>query len=587
MCGILSIIGKKEIDTAHLEQALVTLSKRGPDERGTMSFSHCILGQTRLSIIDLAGGHQPMRDNAQNIAITFNGEIYNYQELKKHLESKGHIFSTQSDTEVILKAYIEYGSACPEKLDGMFAFVIWDEEKQQLFMARDRFGEKPLYYTFDHHGNFVCASEIKALFAMGTIKGEADPEAISNYLSLLYIPPWKTVYKNIFVLRPAHSAIVKNGAVTTTQYWKLKRNPLNVTLDEAKDTVSKLLHASVKSRMIADVEVGTFLSGGIDSSIITHLSQDVSTHPVKSFSAGFENFINELPYAKEVAERVKTDHYAQQINVDLIDTFKKVSEYFDEPFADSSNIPMHLISEFARSKVKVVLSGDGGDELFWGYGQYRKHLNLPFFERMRVKFLSNPFDHYLSYNEHFNQAERKALLGQATSLKQEIYTHIDFSEAITSLEKINLVDMYMALPGDMLTKVDRSAMMNSLEVRSPFLNHTLAEYAYNLPPEFKAVRARGKVILGEIYKDVLPEKVFTRKKQGFNAPTKDWLMKLEFKSFVEESFKDAHIYKFMNKSEVEKVIHNFYTKDPKKFQYKLWILLCLEWWFKTHAKYHA
>ena len=271
MCGIIGIVNKEgNIIKGDINASLFSLSQRGPDDKGTLNFPKCVLGQTRLSIIDLSGGHQPMRDNKRDMAITFNGEIYNYRELKKELEGKGHSFSTNSDTEVILKCYLEYGDDCPKYLDGMFAFAIWDEEKQELFVARDRFGKKPLYYAFDKDGNIIVASEIKAIFASGLIKGEVDYGAIDNYLALMYIPPDKTVYKNISVLPPAHTGTYKNGGMEKQKYWELIYKPINVSYDEAKKEIKKLFTEAVKKRLVADVEIGSFLSGGVDSTLASY-----------------------------------------------------------------------------------------------------------------------------------------------------------------------------------------------------------------------------------------------------------------------------------------------------------------------------
>src|SRR5487761_1978019 len=270
MCGIITIVKNTGSTTpANTGAMLASLSKRGPDDHGTLVFPLCTLGQTRLSIIDLSGGHQPMRDNTRAMAITFNGEIYNYKELKRELEARGHAFSTNSDTEVILKTYQEYGVDCPKYLDGMFAFAIWDEERQSLFMARDRFGKKPLYYAHDTDGNLMIASEIKALFASGRIKGEIDPGALDNYLALMYVPPTRTIYKNVFTLLPAEHAVYKDGTLTKNTYWQLEYNPIQISYDDAKEEVRQLFTEAVKKRLVADVEIGSFLSGGVDSTLVT------------------------------------------------------------------------------------------------------------------------------------------------------------------------------------------------------------------------------------------------------------------------------------------------------------------------------
>jgi asparagine synthase (glutamine-hydrolysing) len=582
MCGILGVVGKEADIHASPEAMLNALGRRGPDDRGLASFSQGILGQTRLSIIDLASGHQPMRDEAQGLLITFNGEIYNYRTLRHELEQKGHHFTTKSDTEVILKAYAEYGEACPAHLDGMFAFAIWDEKQKQLFVARDRFGEKPFYYSLIGQ-SLVFASEIKAIIATGLVKPILDLTALDNYLALLYVPPWRTLYRDIHPLPPAHSAVFRHGTWKETRYWQLKKRTLTISSTDAIEETRRLIQESVTHRLTAaDVEVGTFLSGGIDSSIVSAVgAKSLSPKKIKTFSAGFEDFINELPYAKAVAEQIKSDHFETQIKTDLISTFRDVSQYFDEPFADSSNIPTALIAQFARKHVKTILSGDGGDELFWGYGHYRRHHHLRKIDKLKLTLFSNPFASHKRYIQHWTPEERASLWKNPSVIDADPADHVDIREAETDLEKINLVDLYMALPGDMLTKIDRASMMHSLEVRAPFLSHKLAEFAYNLPSEYKTDRHRGKLILQDAFQDLVPKEVFTRKKQGFGAPLRHWLRKPEFKALVEHTLTStAQLTTFLHWEAIEKMLASFYAGQDE-LQYRVWTLLSLELWLQS------
>jgi asparagine synthase (glutamine-hydrolysing) len=579
MCGIIGIAGLRNTKIP-LEASLSCLASRGPDEKGTMEFPAATIAQTRLSIIDLTSGHQPMRDAKRDIAIVFNGEIFNYKELKGELEQKGHQFVTHSDTEVILKTYLEYGERCPEYLDGQFAFAIWDNEKNKLFLARDRFGEKPLYLA-RAGDTLIFASEIKAILATGLIKKDVDPVSLDNYLTLLYVPSWRSIYQDIAPLPSAHRAVWQNGTLSTTRYWQLTREPVSLSLEDSAKKVREMLSESVKSRMVADVEVAAFLSGGIDSSIVVRLAQLESQKKLKTFSAGFEGFINELPYAKEIAELAGTEHHGEDVKADLKETFLAVSRYFDEPFGDSSNVPTSLIAKLAREKVKVALSGDGGDELFWGYGQYTHYNHLPKMQSL-LNMISGT-DAYRHYKKniltHFTTDERRVLL-KTNVIEEDPTTHVDLSQAETPLEKINLIDFYMGLPGDMLAKVDRASMMHSLEVRAPFLNPKLAQFAYNLPPAYKTDGRRGKIILEKAFGDLLPAGFFTRKKQGFGAPVKNWLMKPEFKNLVDEWFKDPRVGEFLNVDIVKKYIEHFYGGDTA-LQYKMWSLLALEAWLRT------
>lgn len=599
MCGIITIVGKTQQKTPpNIDAMLASLSKRGPDDHGTLTFPSCTLGQTRLSIIDLAGGHQPMRDNTHDMAITFNGEIYNYKELKLELETKGYRFSTNSDTEVILKAYQEYGDDCPKHLEGMFAFAIWDNEKELLFMARDRFGKKPLYYAFDDEENLIVASEIKAIFASGKIKGVVDYEAIDNYLHLLYIPPYKTVYKNVFPLPPARTALYKNKKLTIIRYWEMPYAPIKISEEAAIEKTKDLLDKAVKKRMVADVEIGEFLSGGVDSSIITYLANQHTDKPIKSFSAGFENHINELPFAREAAQIAKTDHHELQMNVDLADTLQKVCAYFDEPFADSSSIPQFLISEFASTKVKVVLSGDGADELFLGYGWYWKQFVTGGFERVKrllkrknilELFNFNALHDHTNYVSHMNRLEGFLLWKNKKFFDSPFKTLFNKSETLSPIEQINVFDLNMFLPGDILTKVDRCSMMTSLEVRSPFLDHHLAEFVFNLPLEYKTDLKGGKLILKKAYRDIFGDKFLNRRKQGFSAPVQEWLKRDDFKKLIYRLFieNDAEIYTFMNKWYIQKIVRRFYEKNDSYHYYRLWVLLCLELWLNSHKQYHS
>ncbi len=591
MCGILSVTGEniKNIDTSKISLMLASLSNRGPDDKGFLEFSHCNLGQTRLSIVDLSEGHQPMKDNKENIAITFNGEIYNYRELRESLEAKGHIFSTSSDTEVILKAYIEYGTECLKHLDGMFAFALWNEDKQELFLARDRFGKKPLYYTFDDNKNLLVSSEIKAFFASGKIKGEIDPSTLDHYLKFMYVPPHETIYKNIYTILPAHAGIFKDGELKTWRYWSLKHESIKISYDDAKIKIKDLFKKAVQKRMVADVEIGSLLSGGIDSTLVTAYAQKEMDRPIKTFTVGYGDYVNELPFAEEASKAIGTDHYALQVTGSFTDELVRVMAYFDEPHADSSDFAQHMISRLAGEKVKVVLTGDGADELFMGYGWYWRQFNLSTRHHTIEKFLTDPFKAHLNLVSIFSDHERTELwlpsfhTGPFT-LPNEIRNH-----SLSSTEKINLFDLTFYLPGQLLTKIDRMSMMNSVEVRSPFLDTDLAEFVYNLPLEYKMNKNGGKIILKDILEEIMPKEFVHRRKQGFGAPVKIWLKEPAFKKLAEETLlnQDAELYRWLDKKVVYSLIEKFYTKGGDSYCYKIWVLLCLELWFQSHKQYHV
>jgi asparagine synthase (glutamine-hydrolysing) len=402
MCGIIAIAGKNtnKIQDQTIGEMLSCLSKRGPDEKAYIKNNSVILGQTRLSIVDIGGGKQPMKDSQHPFTLVFNGEIYDYKETRHKLEKHGHIFKTESDTEVILKAYAQYGRDCVNHLDGMFAFAMWDDIRQELFIARDRFGKKPFYYTFIDD-TFFGASEIKSIFKTKLTKGIIDPQALNDYLRLLYIPPWKTIYSNIQMLPPASAAIIKNGNIEVWKYWKLSKKTIDISYDDAKKELKRLFSEAVRKRMIADVEIGSLLSGGVDSTLVTSYAAQYSKQPIKTFAVGFGVHKNELPYAFEASKKIHTDHHTLVAEKVDINELKEVIAYFDEPHADSSNFPQHLISKLASSKVKVALSGDGADELLMGYGWYQKHWHIPFFMKYRffytIKFIHLFFEEQSSF----------------------------------------------------------------------------------------------------------------------------------------------------------------------------------------------
>jgi asparagine synthase (glutamine-hydrolysing) len=583
MCGIFASVGPEQ-NRAKVDAALQALSKRGPDSRDVLMLSGCTLAQTRLAIIDLSpGGHQPKRDNRENIAITFNGEIYNYRELRASLTEKGHTFSTESDTEVILKCYLEYGERCPEYLDGMFAFAIWNEDTETLFMARDRFGKKPLFYHVE--GNtFTAASEIKALCATG-IRGKIDPAAIDAYLALTYVPPWRTIYTNIHVVLPGHSATFTRGALTTRQYWELTRKPIHATYEEAKDEVRRLLtHAVTKRMLAADVEVGSLLSGGVDSTIITAYAQKHLNHPIKTFALGYGDAINELPFAKEASDAIGTDHHTLEATRDHAAALEELMTYFDEPHGDTSNFPQHLISKLAASNVKVALSGDGGDELFLGYGWYWRYWNRPKLTRIKnALFGVTPYDEYLELITCFPKNLRAALLKDAGAVGRERISRMVDNTPLRGIEKINAFDMTTYLPGQLLSKVDQTSMMHSLEIRCPFLDHTLAEYVVNLPEAYKTDRKTGKIMLKDLLAEIMPRAFVDRKKQGFGAPIRAWLEEDTLKAYVHTLFGgDAQVHTFLKKERIDSLVTFAYQKRDTKAYHQLWVLLCLEVWLRTH-----
>jgi asparagine synthase (glutamine-hydrolysing) len=591
MCGIAGIVGPSvgQVVDPIVDSMLVTLDKRGPDERGWTAFPNCILAHTRLSILDLATGHQPMRDNERNTAITFNGEIYNFQELRDTLSAKGYKFSTRSDTEVILKAYLEYGVDCPQHLDGMFAFGIWDEAANTLFLARDRFGKKPLYYAFDEHGNLVFASEIKTLFASGRIRGTVDFGALDSYLRLGYVPPLRTVYQNIRVVEPGETLVFRSEHVSRRKYWTIRHAPIKAAYAEAKEEVRRLLQDAIRKRMVADVEIGALLSGGVDSTIVTSIAQSCSPRPIKTFSVGYGDYINELPYSQAAADKIGTDHHVLQVGGDgLVDELKNVAAYFDEPHADTSNVSQCLVSRLARTKVKVALCGDGGDEAFLGYDWYWRHLQQGRRQRLKRALFTSPFHDYIESIQIFRAAHRKGIWNGRPPDTSEFLTDEMRWWRLGPVKRMNVFDLTVYLPGQLLVKGDRAGMMNSLEVRSPLLDHALVEYVFNLPLEYKTDRNGGKRILKDLLREVMPAEFVDRKKQGFGAPVLQWLRTI-CQPLVRDLFArpNADVYGIMNRNYIEQMIERFYSGRDSSDYLRIWTLLCLELWFNGQKHAHA
>lgn len=583
MCGIFAAVGR-HIDQKRVDAALLTLRRRGPDDQGSLPFNGCTLAQTRLSIVDLsARGHQPMPDNARPQAISFNGEIYGYKELRKELERRSHTFSSDSDTETILKAYSEYGANAVDHLDGMFAFALWDDTAKSLFLARDRFGKKPLYYAYDADGSLVVASEIKALIAYG-IKPIISPEGIDAYLALMYLPPTMTFFSNVYTLPPGHRALFKNGALTVERYWRLEEKPeLVISYEEAREETRRIFTDAVRKRMIADVEIGSFLSGGVDSTLITAYAAKMTDPPIKTFSLGYGDYINELPYADEAARTIGTDHRTMQAGADLIPELESLMAYLDEPHADSANLAQSVLSQFTSEHVKVALAGDGGDELFMGYGWYWAYHNRPKIIALKNALLSDQFSEHMKSVTVFTPALRERFMRTKTYHSSYVPEHVS-SRSKNDAHRINAYDFANYLPGQLLTKVDRTSMMHGLEVRCPLLDYRLAEFAYQLPLEHKINRVTGKFILKDLLAEIMPRSFVDRKKQGFGAPVRKWLMEPKFRDYAAGKLGErAHIYEHLDRGTVAPFITKTLSGDAQKDYYRVWVLLCLELWLQAHS----
>lgn len=558
MCGICGFISKNTITLEQLKQMNDTMYHRGPDDNGEEIFPasegyNVGLAQRRLSILDLSElGHQPMHSENKRVSVVFNGEIYNFNEIKNELQD--YTFRSSCDTEVIIAAYLKWGIACIDRFNGMFAIAIFDRETQNLYLIRDRIGKKPLYYWLKDR-NLVFASELKPIMVCPGIEKRIRTDVIPRYLYHQYINAPDTIFENIYKLEPGMVLQFSAGEIITWKYWDIKKiyheRKLELVTDYslAKEELKELLNCSVKMRMIADVPLGTFLSGGYDSSLITAIAQSLSEQPVKTYSIGFnEEKYNEAKFAKEVARHLGTAHTELYIDEkEMFDLVDSIAKYFDEPFADSSQIPTMLVSALAKRDVTVVLSGDGGDEFFCGYNAYDKvgkaqkldalgeltyrFFNLPGIRKADI-LRKMPFKvRIIASNRN---KETKTQFG--TNNYIETALHMLKGEGISILypvessyeeknwqERRMLLDMDTYLPGDILCKVDRASMKYSLEARCPILDKDVMEYSYRLPHYFKYGNNIKKRILKDIAYEYIPKELLDRPKKGFGVPLDKWL----------------------------------------------------------------
>jgi asparagine synthase (glutamine-hydrolysing) len=566
ICGIVDIEGRRPIDRARLERMNDLLVHRGPDGEGTFVTPGVGLGHRRLAIIDIAGGRQPLFNETGRVAVVFNGEIYNFRELVVDLARRGHHFATRSDTEVIVHAWEEWGQACVERFNGMFAFAVWDADQETLFLARDRIGEKPLYFALTPDGFVLFASELGAISAALSKTPTLDPEAVEDYFAFGYIPDPKTIYRGISKLPAGYSQLFIRGqpARSPHRYWDVRfdaRQPASEP--DAAAELADRLRRSVEMRMIADVPLGAFLSGGIDSSSVVSFMSEASPHPVQTCSIGFrDRAADESAYARMVANRYGTDHSLQIAEPDACALLDRLAAAYGEPFADSSALPTYLLCGLARQRVTVALSGDGGDELFAGYLRYAAHLREERMKRMVPAALRRMlFGTFAAFYPKLDWAPRmvrakstfealaedqvggylRAVTILPRVLRQRIYSD-DFAAELGGYDAAEVLrghaaragtrdpvalaqylDLKTVLPGGMLVKVDRASMAHSLEVRAPFLDHTLVEWAAGLPRTQKIRRGVGKVLLKRALRARLPPEVIDRAKQGFSPPLAAWL----------------------------------------------------------------
>jgi len=522
VCGIAVILPHSALEVAPwtIERMTAALAHRGPDAQAVRRLGGCHLGHTRLAILDPDGGAQPMGDENGRFWIVFNGEIFNHPQLRQTLESLGHAFMTRSDTEVLLHAYMQWGRACVSRLNGQFAFAVWDQVEQTLFVARDRFGEKPLFYARTAQGHWLLGSEIKSLLASELICPHIDLLSVDAVLSLFYVPPDRTIYQEILTLPPAHAAILRpQGGMECWRYWKPSFSNRAIPETEAVEEIRTLVQQAVRRQRIADVPVGCFLSGGLDSTTLAGQMTGLSGRPVRTYAVGFGDLINELPFARAAAEAYGTEHHELQMDIEIAAALERMLEVYDEPFADSSNIPMWHVCQFARREVKVVLSGDGADELFGGYDWY-----TPLLQSDPESPPTDPWLRHTRSSTHLH-ADRSTLWGhrQQPAAAAMVSERFGPPAPAGGIDRAIAFDLGCYLPGDILVKVDRAAMAHGLETRAPFLDVDLVEFVLSLPRGMRFKGGRLKFLMRQAFADSWPPSIQNRGKQGFGAPVYHWM----------------------------------------------------------------
>jgi asparagine synthase (glutamine-hydrolysing) len=624
MCGIAGLIrldGQK-VDQSHLDRLTDALSHRGPDGRGTYIHDNVGLGHRRLRIIDLSeAAAQPMKTDDEMMTITFNGEIYNFAALRLQLEAKGYAFTSTGDTEVLLKLYQEYGPACVSMLRGQFAFAIHDRKRKTVFLARDRVGKKPIKY-FHRDGVFAFASELKALRTLPECPREFDREAIHHYLTLMYLPVPLTGFVGLLKLPAAHTLTIDlaTGEEKLERYWELNYEPdTKPTVLEWQERIRAMFNESVKLRMVADVPVGAFLSGGVDSGAVVAAMSKLSTQPVKTFSIGSTSQVrNELPLAAMVAERYHTDHHPIVLEPDIVHLLPELVEQYEEPYADPSSIPTYLVARETRKDVTVALNGDGGDENFAGYIRYpilqfsEKWAHQPAFLRAMVKggasMLHSVMDttlsyrgkrfastlnlpwpqRYLQYLSFFTEEEKTSIYADAVSFKRTDAWYSELTKEARgrgrdTVHKALSMDIDTYLADDLLPKVDLGTMAHGLEARSPFLDHELLELTAKIPIEHKLHGKVGKWILKDMLKDDLPADILWRKKSGFRLPLDQWF-RGDLKQFVHSQIMDAPpaFWEMFDRAKIEKFL-NRYHDSRVDYSDHVWALLWLSEWMRRYT----
>ena len=638
ICGKINLDYQTPVDKALLQRMCHSIRHRGPDGEGMYLRGAAALGHRRLSIIDLATGDQPMSNEDGSVWIVFNGEIYNFQELYSDLVQRGHVFTTHSDTEVIIHAYEEWGASCCTRLRGMFAYALWDEKNRRLVVARDRLGKKPLIYTLTQHG-FLFASELRTLLCDEEVARQINLDGIHDYMMRLYVPAPQTIFKKIYKLPPAHYLVLEDGNVKIERYWQVDfskkiavKQPgggsVGFTETELCDQLWELLRESTRIRLMSEVPLGAFLSGGVDSSAVVGIMSEFMSEPVKTFSISYkEAGYDESQYARKVAGLFGTDHHDFTVHPSGLEVLPDLVWHYSEPFADSSAIPTYYVSKLTRQYVTVALSGDAGDENFAGYDYYRVARFLEAYQRLpqaaRQKIMPGilhgmayiPGMGNLAHQMQIIMRRAELLPAQAYTYRTSVFTpelasnfwqpgvlsginrngvvdaledELQMFQGTDPLERWQFLDLLNYLPDDILVKVDIASMANALESRAPLLDHKVVEFAASLPPSMKLNGSvtRGfttKYILKKTLERILPKDILYRRKHGFSVPISEWF-RGELRSLTHETLLSSQALGrgYFQPTQVERLIRE-HEAGQIDHGTRLWILLNLELWHRTYV----
>ena len=602
MCGIAGIVTKRENKKEIIEGMSKRIEHRGPDGEGYFFDGDVALAHRRLSIIDLSTGNQPMFNEDDTIVTVYNGEIYNYVELRDELVASGHKFKTKSDTEVLLHGFEKWHTDLPKHLRGMFAFAIYDKNTKELFLARDNFGIKPLYYTM-MNDTFMFASEVKAFLDTPDFKKELNEDILGAYLEFSFVPTNETFFKGVYRLDAGSSLLYKDGEITIDKYFKLDFKDKDETFDEAVESISEVMKDSVNRHLLSDVEVGSFLSSGIDSSYIVSLAK-----PDRTYTVGYDiDKYDEISYAKDLTEKLGIKNTSKVIKMDeYMEEFPKIMYYLDEPTSDPAAISLYFVAKLARRDVKVVLSGEGADEFFGGYNYYREEVDMkfynkiPYFIRHLIGKIASLFpegrgfnflvrrgekleNSYIGVNRNFSEKMARKVLSKEYNLRgidvtKEIYKQF---AGYSNIHKMQAIDINYWLMKDILLKADRMTMASSLEGRVPFIDKEVFKVASGLPIDYKVTKENTKVALREAAKEVIPTDAYKKKKLGFPVPIREWMKTPEVSGKIREMFNKDFTSKFFKVDVINKLLDEHVSGKKDNYR-KVWTIYSFLTWYEIY-----